>query len=86
VLAAGVVLAGGTVVHDLVRGRTRQREVPAGAMVVPGSRPAAGDYARTHDLQQSAPLIARYRAFTFRFHWRNGAALDQHTQTLPLVR
>lgn len=61
VLAAGVVLAAGTVVHDLVHRRTWQREIPAGAVVVPGSRPAAGEHARTHGLHVSAPLIVKYR-------------------------
>lgn len=61
VLAAGVVLTAGTVVHDLVHGRTWQREIPAGAVVVPGSRPAAGEHARAHGLHVSTPLIVKYR-------------------------
>lgn len=61
VLAAGVVLTAATVVHDLVHERTWQREIPAGAVVVPGSRPAAGDHARAHGLHVSAPLIVKYR-------------------------
>ncbi len=61
VLAAGVVLTSGTVVFDLVRGREWRREVPEGAVVVPGSRPAAGDWARARGLQLAAPVIVKYR-------------------------
>lgn len=61
VLASGVVITGSTVIHDLVHGRTWQREVPPGAVVVPGSRPAGGDYAAGHGLQLSVPVIVKYR-------------------------
>ncbi|HEX5053753.1 MAG TPA: 2,3,4,5-tetrahydropyridine-2,6-dicarboxylate N-succinyltransferase [Planctomycetota bacterium] len=61
VLAAGVVLTSATVVHDLVHGRELRREIPAGAVVVPGSRPARGSWAESHGLQVSAPLIVKYR-------------------------
>ncbi|HEB51635.1 MAG TPA: 2,3,4,5-tetrahydropyridine-2,6-dicarboxylate N-succinyltransferase [bacterium] len=61
VLAAGVVLTGATVVHDLVHGTERHGEVPAGAVVVPGSRPASGDYARDRGLQLATPMIVKYR-------------------------
>ena len=61
VLASGVVITGSTVIHDLVHGRTWQREVPEGAVVVPGSRPASGDYAAGHGLQLAAPVIVKYR-------------------------
>jgi 2,3,4,5-tetrahydropyridine-2-carboxylate N-succinyltransferase len=61
VLASGVVITGSTVIYDLVNGRELRQEVPEGAVVVPGSRPATGDYARTHGLQLSAPCIVKYR-------------------------
>ncbi len=61
VLASGVLLTGSTVLHDLVHGREVRREVPEGAVVVPGSRPAAGEYAREHDLQLATPMIVKYR-------------------------
>ncbi len=61
VLASGVVLTGSTVIYDLVRGRTWTREVPEDAVVVPGSRPASGDFARAHGLSAAAPLIVKYR-------------------------
>ena len=61
VLAAGVVLTAGTVLYDLVHGRELRGEVPAGAVVVPGSRPARGDFAAAHGLQLAAPMIVKYR-------------------------
>lgn len=61
VLASGVVLTGSTVIHDLVHGRELRQEVPEGAVVVPGSRPASGDFARARGLQLSAPCIVKYR-------------------------
>jgi 2,3,4,5-tetrahydropyridine-2-carboxylate N-succinyltransferase len=61
VLAAGVVLTGSTVIYDLVHGRELRREVPEGAVVVPGTRPASGDYAQRLGLQVAAPLIVKYR-------------------------
>ena len=61
VLAAGVVLTAASVVHDLVHGCERRGEIPAGAVVIPGTRPARGDYAEQHRLQVAAPLIVKYR-------------------------
>jgi 2,3,4,5-tetrahydropyridine-2-carboxylate N-succinyltransferase len=61
VLAAGVVLTAATVVHDLVHGCERRGEIPAGAVVVPGCRPAQGAHASTHGLLVASPLIVKYR-------------------------
>jgi 2,3,4,5-tetrahydropyridine-2-carboxylate N-succinyltransferase len=61
VLAAGVVLTGSTLIHDLVHACTRTREVPEGAVVVPGSRPAQGTHARELGLQLACPVIVKYR-------------------------
>ncbi|HJV89312.1 MAG TPA: 2,3,4,5-tetrahydropyridine-2,6-dicarboxylate N-succinyltransferase [Holophagaceae bacterium] len=61
VLASGVVLTAGTVIHDLVMGRTWVKEVPEGAVVVPGSRPASGDYAKANGIQLATPVIVKYR-------------------------
>lgn len=61
VIASGVVLTRSTVVHDLVQQRQWRGEVPEGAVVVPGSRPASGDYARQHGLQVASPVIVKYR-------------------------
>ena len=67
VIAAGVVLTRSTPVYDLVRARVLRAdergvlEVPAGAVVVPGSRPASGDFAREHGVQVAAAVIVKYR-------------------------
>lgn len=61
VLASGVVLNGSTVIHDLVEGRAWQGEIPPGAVVVPGSRPARGDYASALGLHVATPVIVKYR-------------------------
>ncbi|MGB7423312.1 MAG: 2,3,4,5-tetrahydropyridine-2,6-dicarboxylate N-succinyltransferase [Ornithinimicrobium sp.] len=61
VLAPGVILTASTTLYDLVRERNVTGEVPAGAVVVPGSRPARGDYAATHGLSLYAPCIVKYR-------------------------
>ena len=67
VLASGVVLTRGVPVHDLVRetvhraGAEQPLSIPAGAVVVPGSRPAAGEYARELGIQLQTPIIVKYR-------------------------
>ena len=61
VIAAGVALTGSSTIYDLVHDCTWQREVPTGAVVVPGSRPARGAYAEQHGLQLQAPIIVKYR-------------------------
>ena len=61
VLAAGVVLTAATVIHDLVEERELRGEVPAGAVVVPGTRPLRGRYAEERGLSAAAPMIVKYR-------------------------
>lgn len=61
VLAPGVTLTSRTVLYDLVHGREVRGEVPAGAVVVPGSRPARGPYAEQLGLSLYAPVIVKYR-------------------------
>ena len=67
VIGTGVILNGSTKVYDVVNGTVHQRtadvplEIPAGAVVVPGSRPAKGDFAAAHGLQIATPLIIKYR-------------------------
>lgn len=67
VLAPGVQLTGSTRVHDLVRGEVYRATpdeplvIPAGAVVVPGSRPASGEHARAAGIQLYVPVIVKYR-------------------------
>ncbi|HRK31950.1 MAG TPA: 2,3,4,5-tetrahydropyridine-2,6-dicarboxylate N-succinyltransferase [Tepidisphaeraceae bacterium] len=67
VLSSGVILSGSTAIYDLVRGmiyrRTADRplEVPEGAVVVPGSRPADNEQARKWGVSLYAPVIVKYR-------------------------
>lgn len=61
VLAPGTILTSRTVVYDLVREREVCGEVPEGAVVVPGTRPARGSYAEGLGLSLYAPVIVKYR-------------------------
>ena len=61
VLASGVIITGSTVIYDLVNSRELRKEVPEGAVVVPGSRPASGGFASKHGLNLAAPMIVKYR-------------------------
>ena len=67
VLAAGTILTGSTPVYDLVRRTIYRRageaplEIPPDAVVVPGSRPAAGEGAAAMGVSLYAPVIVKYR-------------------------
>ena len=67
VLAPGVILSRAVPLYDVVRGEVhragdgRPLLVPAGAVVVPGSRPARGSFAEARGLQLQAPVIVKYR-------------------------
>ncbi len=61
VLAPGLVIGASTPIFDLVHGRETRGEVPANAVVVPGSRPAGGAYARGLGLSLHAACIVKYR-------------------------
>jgi 2,3,4,5-tetrahydropyridine-2-carboxylate N-succinyltransferase len=71
VLAAGTILTASTTLYDLVEGRELRGEVPQGAVVVPGSRPARsaeergagarGGYAESMGISLYAPCIVKYR-------------------------
>jgi 2,3,4,5-tetrahydropyridine-2-carboxylate N-succinyltransferase len=67
VLAPGTILTGATPVYDLVRGevyrRTEERplEIPAGAVVVPGSRAVSTERGREWGLSLYAPVVVKYR-------------------------
>jgi 2,3,4,5-tetrahydropyridine-2-carboxylate N-succinyltransferase len=67
VLAPGVVLTRSTAVIDLVRECVHRAAgdeplcIPPGAVVVPGARPASGEFARRHGVLLQAPVVAKYR-------------------------
>jgi len=67
VLAPGTLLTRGTplidLVHEVVIRSTADQPlvVPAGAVVVPGSRPASGSFAREQGVHLYAPTIVKYR-------------------------
>jgi 2,3,4,5-tetrahydropyridine-2-carboxylate N-succinyltransferase len=67
VLAAGTILTGSTPVFDLVRGEIYRRtedavlEIPAGAVVVPGTRALTSEQGKAWGLSVYAPVIVKYR-------------------------
>lgn len=67
VLAAGTILTGSTPVYDLVREKIYQRtaegplEIPADAVVVPGSRNVRNELGQAWGLSLYAPVIVKYR-------------------------
>ncbi len=68
VLAAGVVLTRSTSVYDLARGEVirgsaeHPLEIPAGAVVVPGSRPVKNnEFGAANGIQIYCPVIVKYR-------------------------
>ncbi len=61
VLAPGIILTSSTTIYDLVNGREFRGEIPEGAVVVPGSRPARGAYAEKNGVSLYAPCIVKYR-------------------------
>jgi len=67
VLAPGTLLTGGTVVFDLVKDRMYRREegrpleIPAGAVVVPGTRPVRKGPGADAGIALYAPVIVKYR-------------------------
>ena len=67
VLASGTIITGSTPVFDLVREKIYRRsadaplEIPAGAVVVPGSRAIQTEKGREWGLSLYAPVIVKYR-------------------------
>jgi 2,3,4,5-tetrahydropyridine-2-carboxylate N-succinyltransferase len=67
VLAAGTILTAGTPVYDLVNDQVYKKtadsplEIPAGAVVVPGSRAINTDRGRELGLSLYTPIIVKYR-------------------------
>ena len=67
VLAPGTILTGGTAVFDLVHDRVYRRdgvrplEIPAGAVVVPGTRPVRSGPGLAAGVSLYSPVIVKYR-------------------------
>ena len=67
VLAPGTILSGGTSVFDLVHDRVYRREgdqpleIPANAVVVPGTRPVKAGPGASAGIGLYAPVIVKYR-------------------------
>ena len=62
VLAPGVILTGATPIYDTTRGKVyTEKEVPIGAVVVPGSRELTTQNKQLPKLSVYAPLIVKYR-------------------------
>jgi 2,3,4,5-tetrahydropyridine-2-carboxylate N-succinyltransferase len=61
VIASGVIVTRATVIYDLVQEREWRQEIPEGAVVVQGSRPAKGAFAQQNGVHLSTPVIVKYR-------------------------
>jgi len=63
VIAPGVVISKSIPVYDAVKEEIRERgsEIPEGAVVIPGSRPVKGDWAKKEGLSMACPIIIKYR-------------------------
>jgi 2,3,4,5-tetrahydropyridine-2-carboxylate N-succinyltransferase len=67
VIGAGTILTGGTPVYDAVKNVVYRKQkdaplvIPENAVVVPGSRPLAGEWARAQGLSVATPVIVKYR-------------------------
>lgn len=67
IIAAGVILTSGVKIYDLVNQEIIKAEldeplvIPENAVVIQGSRPVLGDFAKKHHLQMNTPLIVKYR-------------------------
>jgi 2,3,4,5-tetrahydropyridine-2,6-dicarboxylate N-succinyltransferase len=67
VIGTGVILNGSTPVYDLARNAIYRKTaetplvIPAGAVVVAGSRMIKGEFAAAHGLSMYTPVIVKYR-------------------------
>lgn len=63
VIAPGVTLSKSIPVYDCVNERRLEKgaAIPQGAVVIPGTRPMAGEWAQNQGLNMSCPLIVKYR-------------------------
>lgn len=67
VVGAGTIITGSTPVFDLAKKEIYRRSadnplvIPRNAVVVPGARPARGEFALQHKLYITCPVIVKYR-------------------------
>lgn len=67
VIAAGCIITASTPVFDLVHDKVYRSTpeqplvIPESAVVIPGSRPAKGEFAKANGLQMAALMIIKYR-------------------------
>jgi 2,3,4,5-tetrahydropyridine-2-carboxylate N-succinyltransferase len=67
VIAAGVIMTGGTPVYDSVKKTVYRKDgdsplvIPEGAVVVPGSRPLETEWGKARGITVSTPVIVKYR-------------------------
>jgi len=67
VIAAGVILTGGTAVYDAVKQRVYKKTpgaplvIPEDAVIVPGSRPLDTEWGRKNGLSLATPVLVKYR-------------------------
>ncbi len=82
VIAAGCIVTASTPVYDLVHEKVYRSTpesplvIPERAVVIPGSRPARGDFAKENGLQMAALIIIKYRYYS----------TDQRTALEELLR
>jgi len=67
VIAAGVILTGGTAVYDAVKQTVYRKSsrgplvIPENAVIVPGSRPLDTEWGRSAGLSLATPVLVKYR-------------------------
>ena len=67
ILASGVIITSSTPVYDLVKKQVYKTTssdpltIPENSVVVPGSRPASGEFARENRISLHTPVIVKYR-------------------------
>ncbi len=67
VIGAGVILTASVAVYDIINKEIYRKTnkfpltIPECAVVIPGTRPAGGEFAQKHGLSISTPVIIKYR-------------------------
>lgn len=67
ILASGVIITSSTPVYDLIKEQVYTTTasdpltIPENSVVVPGSRPASGEFARKKGISLHTPIIVKYR-------------------------